>query len=129
MTAIGYLDASAIVKLVLLEAGSGAVLRWYVESDHSITSRIGVIETQRAVERHDHDPARLAAVIGRFEIVELDAEIGRRAGGLGPGSLRTLDAIHIATALTIGSLDAFITYDERQAAAARLVGLPVIRPA
>jgi hypothetical protein len=43
--------------------------------------------------------------------------------------VRTLDAIHVATALAIEAVDAFVTYDDRQADAARAVGLPVVRPA
>ncbi len=62
-------------------------------------------------------------------VFELDAEIDRRASLIGLGALRTLDAIHIATALALPGVDAFVTYDDRQAEAARLVGLPVIRPA
>lgn len=129
MTSVGYLDPSAIVKLIASESGSDGMLRWYVESDRIVTNRIGIIETRRAVERRDHDPDRLMAVLGRLDVLELDAQIGYRAAELRPAKLRTLDAIHIATALIIGELDAFITYDDRQAEAARLVGLPVIRPA
>jgi predicted nucleic acid-binding protein len=129
MTAVGYLDASAIVKLVVNEAESDAILRWYIESDRIVTNRVGVVETRRAVERREHDPGRLAAVIGRLDVIELDAQIGGRAAELRPDQLRTLDAIHIATALALPEVDAFITYDDRQAEAARLVGLPVIRPA
>lgn len=126
---VGYLDASAIVKLIADEPGTESMLRWYVESDRIVTNRIGVIETRRAVERRDHDPARLAAVLARLDVIEIDAQIGSRAADLRPASLRTLDAIHIASALVIGEIDAFVTYDDRQAEAARLVGLPVIRPA
>jgi hypothetical protein len=129
MTAVGYLDASAIVKLVLHEAGSDAILRWYIESDRIVTNRVGVVETRRAVERREHDSQRLMAVLGRLDVFELDAQIGSRAADLRPDQLRTLDAIHIATALALPGVDAFITYDDRQAEAARLVGLPVIRPA
>lgn len=129
MTAVGYLDASAIVKLVVVEAESDAILRWYIESDRIVTSRVGIVETRRAVERREYDPGRLMAVLGRLDVIELDVQIGERAADLRPDHLRTLDAIHIATALAIPEIDAFITYDDRQAEAARLVGLPVIRPA
>lgn len=129
MTALAYLDASALVKLVIAEADSLAMLRWYLESERVITSRIGLIETERAVARRDHDTVRLRAVLDQIEVFDLDDDIGRRAGALVPASLRTLDAIHVATALAIGALDAFVTYDDRQAEAARTVGLPVVRPA
>jgi hypothetical protein len=129
MTATAYLDASAIVKLVIDEADSLPLLRWYHESERVVTSRIGLVETQRAVARRDHDEAHLRLVLDLIDVFELDADIGRRAGALAPPGLRTLDAIHIATALAIGALDAFVTYDDRLATAAREAGLPVVRPA
>lgn len=129
MNEVAYLDASALAKLVLDEPDSRVMLRWYHESERVVTSRIGLIETQRAVGRRDHDAEHLRAVFDRVEVFEVDEDVGRRAGGLGPVTLRTLDAIHIATALAIGALDAFVTYDDRQADAARTVGLPVVRPA
>jgi predicted nucleic acid-binding protein len=129
MTSLAYLDASALVKLVVEEAGSPALHRWYVEAERIATSRVGVIETRRAARRRPHDEVRLEAMIEAIAVFEIDAEIDRRASSIGPSSLRTFDAIHIATALALPDVDAFITYDDRQAEAARLVGLPVIRPA
>lgn len=129
MTPVAYLDASAIVRLVLHEPESPDMLHWYLESERIVTSRVGVIETRRAARRRDGDPAQLAAVIDRLEVFELDAEIDQRASAIGPSSLRTLDAIHIATALSIPGLGSFVTYDDRLADAARNVGLPVVRPA
>ena len=129
MTTLAYLDASAIVKLVLFEPESPGMFRWYQESERLVTSRLGVIETRRAASRRDGDPAQLAAVIDRLEVFELDAEIDQRASSIGPTSLRTLDAIHVATALSIPGLGSFVTYDDRLADAARAVGLPVVRPA
>jgi predicted nucleic acid-binding protein len=62
--------------------------------------------------------------------VELDAEVGHLASAVGPANVRTLDAIHLATGVLLRpDLDAFVTYDDRLAEAARLVGLPVVRPA
>jgi len=94
-----------------------------------VTGRVGLVETRRAVSRRDHDPVHLTAVLERVEVFELDAGVSRHAGALVPASFRTLDAIHIATALAIPAVDAFVTYGDRQAAAARSVGLPVVRPA
>jgi predicted nucleic acid-binding protein len=129
MTEVAYLDASAIVKLVLDEPDSLSLLRWYQESERIVTSRVGVIETRRAASRRDGDPVRLAAVIDRLEVFELDADVGMRASAIAPPALRTLDAIHMATALSIPGLSSFVTYDDRLADAARAVGLPVVRPA
>jgi predicted nucleic acid-binding protein len=129
MTSLAYLDASALVKLVVEESESFALHRWYVEAERIATSRVGVIETRRAARRRPHDEVRLETMIEALVVFEIDAAIDRRASSIGPSSLRTLDAIHIATALSLPDVDAFITYDDRQAEAARLVGLPVIRPA
>ena len=129
MTSIAYLDASAIVKLVRVEPESPGMLRWYQESERLVTNRIGVVESERAARRGDGDLDRLAVVLDRFEVFELDAEIEHRASSIGPTALRTLDAIHLATALSIPGLASFVTYDDRLADAARNVGLPVVRPA
>ena len=129
MTALAYVDASAIVKLVIEEPESMALLHWYRECERIVTSRVGVIETRRAVRRRDNEANQLSAVLARLGVFELDGQVDRLAGQLGPPALRTLDAIHIATALSIRSVDAFVTYDDRQADAARAVGLPVVRPA
>lgn len=128
---VAYLDASALAKLLFVEVDSTAMVRWYVENERALTSRVGLIETRRAVARralplrNDLVDRTLASV----EIVELDQSIADRAAAMGPAALRTLDAIHLATALELGPIDAFVTYDDRLAEAARGIGLPVVRPA
>lgn len=129
MTALAYLDASAVVKLVIDEPESMTLLHWYHESDRIITSRVGVVEVRRAVNRREHDPSQLLAVLERLEVFEVDSEVDRLASGIMPLALRTLDAIHLATALSIPGLGAFVTYDDRLADAARAAGLPLVRPA
>lgn len=70
------------------------------------------------------------ALLGRLRLVRLDAALLDAAGRLGPPGLRTLDAIHLQSALLLGDeLDALITYDARQAEAARATGLSVRVPA
>lgn len=129
MTRLAYADASALVKLILPEPESTALHRWYVEAERLITSRAGIIETERATRRRPHDQAHRKLILRDVEVLELDADIGRLAAALEPASLRTLDAIHLASAQALGAeLDAFVTYDDRQADAARLIGLPVVRP-
>lgn len=130
MSGLAYLDASALVKLVLEEAESPAMHRWFVEAERVVTSRVGVVETIRASRRYPHETAHRDRVIGDLEVLELAAEITWRAGNVQPPSLGTLDAVHLASAIALGSeLDAFVTYDDRLAAAARAAGLPVVRPA
>jgi predicted nucleic acid-binding protein len=129
MTDVAYLDASAIVKLVRVEQESPGMLRWYQESERLVTSRVGIIESRRAARRGDGDLVQLSLVIDRLEVFEVDDDVDLRASAIGPLSLRTLDAIHIATALSIPGLGSFVTYDDRLAEAAWAVGLPVVRPA
>jgi predicted nucleic acid-binding protein len=131
MTAIAYVDSSALVKLLVDESGSAGMTRWYVEAERVLSSRIGIIETRRAVARRsgNPDPGLVDRILQSVEVFELDADIGRTAATVGPPGLRTLDAIHIATALAIPGVDAFVTYDDRLATAARALGLPVVAPA
>ena len=130
MSGTAYVDASALVKLVLDEPNSPAMFRWYVESQRIATSRIGVIETRRAAARGVHDPDRLRVILATVDVLEVLESIVERASSVAPPALRTLDAIHLATALAlVPDLDAFVTYDDRLAEAARSLGLPVVRPA
>jgi predicted nucleic acid-binding protein len=130
MSGLTYADASALVKLVVEEPESGAMNRWFVESTRVLTSRIGVVETLRATSRRDHDVAHRDAVVRDVEVIEVDQAITGVAAALEPPALRTLDAIHLASAMTLmPELDAFVTYDDRLAEAARTLGLPVVRPA
>ena len=125
-----YVDASALVKLALDEPDAAAMRRWFVEHERVASSRIGIIETHRATGRKVHEPAHVAAILRSIAVIELDQAIGHAAMTVGPSSLRSLDAIHVATALALGpELDAFVTYDDRLAEAARALGLPVVRPA
>jgi hypothetical protein len=125
-----YADASALVKLVVDEPESAAFYGWFVEATHALTSRIGVVETMRASTRHEHDPVHRDHVLRDVEVIEFDTAIAAVAAAIGPPALRTLDAIHLASALALlPDLDAFVTYDDRLAEAARSLGLPVVRPA
>jgi predicted nucleic acid-binding protein len=130
MTGVAYADASALVKLILLEADSGAVHRWFTEAPRIATSRVGVVETIRASSRRIHDAVHRGRVLEEVEIIDLNIAIAAAAAALHPPLLRTLDAIHLATAMALmPELDAFVTYDDRMAEAARALGLPVVRPA
>ncbi len=130
MSRVAYVDSSALVKLVIDEAESQAMFRWFVEAPRLATSRIGVVETLRAAARQPHDPAHRDKVVDDVEVIEVSDSIGRVAARLEPPRLRMLDALHLATALALlPDLDAFVTYDDRLADAARALGLPVVRPA
>ena len=107
-----------------------ALLRWFIEADRVTTSLVGVIETRRASARREHDAVHRDRILSEFEVIGLSDQIAQRAADTQPPSLRALDAIHLASALALGpELDAFVTYDDRLADAARALGLPVVRPA
>jgi predicted nucleic acid-binding protein len=126
-----YLDSSAFVKVVVRERGSSALRSFLATSDaRRVSSALLRAEALRAV-RH-LGPDALAAVregVRRIDLVGIDDRILDVAGTLPPGVTRTLDAIHLATALAVGDdLDAIVTYDDRMIEAARLVGLATVTP-
>ena len=119
------------MKVIVEEPGSRALRAFLAGSKaRRISSAIVRTEAMRAV-RH-LGPEALATVregLRRIDLVGVDDRILDAAGILEPRILRTLDAIHLATALAIGDdLDAVVTYDERMADAAKLLGLRVARP-
>jgi hypothetical protein len=127
-----YLDASALVKLVVTEAESAA-LRGYLAAElPRVTSRIAEVEVTRALRRvaQPGDEEQANAVLGGMRFLEVDAPTSAAACSVGPPTLRSLDAIHLASALTLASeLEALVTYDARLADAARAAGLTVVAPA
>lgn len=126
-----YLDASAAVKLVVTEPESAPLERFLARQLTRVSNRVLAVELIRAVRRHS--PASLdqaRSLLEVMEFVELGEEVAGAAGGLEPAALRSLDAIHLASALALAEeLDAFVTYDARQADAARALGLSVESPA
>lgn len=130
-----YLDASALVKLVITEAETESLreyLNGFSEGRLLLSSRVADIEVRRVAGRQDEQPADaiVAQVLTGTSLVELDASIARAAGEIGPPSLRSLDALHLASALSVrDALDALVTYDARLADAARAAGLTVVAPA
>ena len=126
-----YLDSSAFVKLVVEEEETAA-LRAFVASTVARRTSSALLrsESLRAV-RH-LGPDALATVregLRRVDLIAIDDRILDVAGTLEPQVLRTLDAIHIATALAVGDdLEAIVTYDGRMIDAARLMGLATAAP-
>jgi predicted nucleic acid-binding protein len=124
-----YVDASALVRLAVDEPGADDLARLLQAATEIITSAVALVEVRRALARRlpDYDPDD---ILDRCTVIALDASVIARAGLLAPASLRSLDAIHVASALTIAEdLDAFVTCDQRQASAAVAAGLPVQVPA
>jgi predicted nucleic acid-binding protein len=127
-----YVDASALVKLVLPERGTPELYAYLGGIAALLTSEIAEIEAGRAVRAATADRGRLEAMnewLARATIVELDAELRARAAQVTPAALRTLDAVHLATAARVADLvNELVTYDRRLAAAARQAGLRVVSP-
>ena len=127
-----YLDSAAIVKLVHAEAESQALRTWLDERAEIgwISSVLAEIESSRALARHVPQAVpRLHLVLDLIDLVELDAGIRILAQTVRPAAVRSLDAIHLATALRVQPLTSFVTYDKRLADAAQTVGLMVDAPA
>ena len=134
--ALFYADASALVKLVRDEPESPA-LRAFIADADLVTCDLVLAEVPRAIRRAaaldprlDHDVllARAGEVVDAAALVPLDRALLLAAGALSEPSLRALDAIHVAAAVSLSPLDGFLGYDERQAAAARLAGLRTFAP-
>ena len=126
-----YLDSSAFVKLVVEEPETAAVRAFLADcSARRVSSALLRTESLRAVRQLGS--AALATVregLRRIDLVGIDDRILDAAGTLEPQVLRTLDAIHLATAMAVGDdLEAIVTYDERMLDAARLMGLSTATP-
>jgi len=131
-----YADASALVKLVWDEPESEA-LRSYLGDAGLVGCELALTEVPRAVRRAClRDPSlpgellleRAGALLDAVAMRPLDRALLSVAGALAEPALRALDAIHVAAAADLAPVDAFVSYDERQAAAARLAGLRTVAP-
>ncbi len=126
-----YLDSSAFVKAVVAEPESPALRRFLRRRrGRRVSSALLRAEAMRAV-RFLHPDARsqVRLALRRVDLVGIDDQILDQAGLLEPAMVRTLDAIHLATALALGDdLGTVVTYDERVAEGARLLGLPTSAP-
>ncbi len=127
-----YLDTSAAVKLVVMELESTALMAWLADhdGDEVVSSDLLRTELLRATRRAAPEQmTRAREVLDGVTLLSLPTATFERAAELGPGSLRSLDAVHLAAALDLGDeLDGLVVYDERFSAAARLLGIAVIAP-
>jgi predicted nucleic acid-binding protein len=131
MLARAYLDSSALAKLVLPAPESAALRRDLEACEQLVSSRLGAAELRRACARTPYRDIgkHVNAVVARLLLVDVSAAILETAGRVEPVQLRTLDAIHLATALSLGpEVVELITYDTRLARAARQHGLTVRAP-
>lgn len=126
-----YLDSSAIVKLAVVEPESGALRRHLRRRRPLISSALARTEVLRALL-----PAGAAAaasgqaVLAGIELARVNDRVLAAAAALEPAELRTLDAIHLATAQRLGAeLAQLVTYDDRMLAAAARLGIRTAAPA
>lgn len=124
-----YIDTSAAVKLLLAEDESESLAGFLTAANSPlVTSRIGIVELRRVGRRGGASPDRADALAASLSVIEVDATIERIAVGL-DRDLRSLDALHLASALAVGdALDGFVCYDGRLGSAASREGLPVVAP-
>lgn len=126
-----YLDSSALMKLVREEAETRALGDWLsAQQDRVVSSALGRIEVLRAARRAgDEALTEARAVIGDVDLIPLDRGVQDLASEIGEPLLRTLDALHLASAVLLGNdLSVFVAYDGRLLNAARSAGLPVQSP-
>lgn len=125
-----YLDSSALAKLVIREPESHALRTFLKRSELMISSAIAETELRRAARRVSDLTVKAAPrVLSVVALMEVSRDLLSAASLLEPVSLRTLDSIHLATAVELADeLDSFVTYDLKLAEAARSAGLPVVQP-
>ncbi|MDQ3757253.1 MAG: type II toxin-antitoxin system VapC family toxin [Actinomycetota bacterium] len=126
-----YVDSSAIVKLVVEEPESAALRRHLRRQRTLVSSALARTEVLRAILPFGPQAAQRANdVMARFELARVSDRVLSAAGTLLPPELRSLDAIHLATAQQLGAdLAKVVTYDERMAEVAQAMGLRVASPA
>ena len=124
-----YLDSSAIVKLVVREPETAELVKAIHADPDVVSSHIAWTEVVIATRRAGRSTARAEGILDGIALVPVDDAILRGAATLGPKDLRTLDAIHLATAVSLRpDVGTIVTYDVRQAGAASALGLEVWAP-
>jgi uncharacterized protein len=125
-----YVDSSAIVKLAIAEPESPALRRYLSRRRPLVCSALARTEVTRALLPAGAEAvARGQAVLRRIQLVRINDRVLNDAGQMQPNELRSLDAIHLASARLLGNaLRMIVTYDERMAAAAHATGWSVATP-
>jgi len=127
-----YLDSSALLKLIIIERESSALAAWLAErSDVPVaSSELAKVEVLRACRRVAPNAVHLArAVLSGLDLVPLSGSVVDVAAELEGDTLRSLDALHLASALAVRTaLTAFVAYDMRLQLEAVATGLPAISP-
>ena len=124
-----YLDTSAFIKLVRSEPESRA-LRGELAGRELLSSALLIVEGRRAARRYGELAARRArAALTAITLIALDDPILEAAADLDPADLRSLDALHLATVVSLGAdLERLYCYDARLTQAAQSLGIEVSQP-
>jgi len=128
---LAYLDSSAFVKLVVHEPESSALRAALVRWPDRVSATLLRTETVRALRRtgNEADIPKARALVRKVGLIRVDEPLLDRAGDLDPPDLRTIDAIHLATALGLSEeLGVMFVYDARLREAALAAGLEVASP-
>lgn len=126
-----YLDTSAFVKLLVTEPESAALRTRLQRWPDRVSAALLRTQTVRALRRQGNDAliGKARRLFGGLVLIRIDEPLLDRAGDLGPAELRSLDAVHLAAALSIGpDLGVLLTYDIRLRDAAAAQGLDVESP-
>ncbi len=124
-----YLDTSAFLKLLVEELDSAAMREWAVIHDSLWSSQLLRTEALRAASRLDISNDDVEIALESVSLIAPSVATFYTAGHLAPHSLRSLDALHLATALEMGNdLEGIVTYDERLITASRDSLLAVVSP-
>ena len=124
-----YLDSSAVVKIVSRAPETADMVRLVRADPSLVSSALAWTELVRVVRRVRGNTARAEGVLSGIALVPIDDGIIRSAATLAPPSLRMLDAIHLATVLSLGAdVSHLVTHDNRLAGAAGEAGIDVIAP-
>jgi predicted nucleic acid-binding protein len=126
-----YVDSSALVKIVIEEAESRALTHYLsgFPDDKRLTAAIARTELIRAVARRGVAVENAQTALERLNFVAVTTKVLDVAAEIRPPELRTLDAIHLAAAMSVPELRALVTYDNRVANAAADAGVAVVSPA
>ncbi len=127
-----YVDSSAMLKLAFTEPESVQLREWLTQDQPVLVgSDLVRTETIRAVRRTFPEQLdRALTTLGLLNLLRVTPTAFRRASDLGPESLRSLDALHLASALELGEdLEGMITYDSRLTVACARHGVRVVAPA
>ena len=125
-----YLDSSALIKLCVAEAETFALREFLRTHPELASSAVARVEVIRAARLRGGEPAETIAVMDHINLIRMDDALLLSAADVPPRDLRALDAIHLATALSIrADLAGMVVYDLRLADAARRAGLTVWAPA